>query len=379
MTDGIRITRRTLLTGITASLTESVLCQEAKALPRSQKAKSLPRAGEFVRFLDPVTENPVVRLTAVTSNSFLPRPTNRFVSIKDRFLLFSSDRTGTLAPFQVDLRNGMLMQLAKPRKLAPESVCLSLKKSLLYLLDDGALTEIVLGNRKTRVLADAVSDFCELDAPGANTSFLVIRGGRLELLSEVARTQIAEGVDEFCLARPGGRGCLFGRQTDSGGREFWYVPTPLADSAGPVKLVSGAVSNPVWTHDGQRLLFLRDVSRPNVTLSEVHSVAPEAPVEQVVTTTSQFAAFSPNEDTSVLVGASRSRAQPTVLLLLTEVKRELTLCEHRAAHPSAVSPVFSPDSKRVYFQSDHEGKSAVYSVNVEKLIEPTPDERVAFF
>jgi oligogalacturonide lyase len=55
------------------------------------------------------------------------------------------------------------------------------------------------------------------------------------------------------------------------------------------------------------------------------------------------------------------------------VHRELTLCEHRASNPSAVSPVFSPDSRRVYFQSDHEGKSALYSVNVEKLVEPTPE------
>ena len=33
-------------------------------------------------------------------------------------------------------------------------------------------------------------------------------------------------------------------------------------------------------------------------------------------------------------------------------------------------PVFSPDARRVYFQSDREGKPAIYSVNVEQLVEP---------
>jgi oligogalacturonide lyase len=71
------------------------------------------------------------------------------------------------------------------------------------------------------------------------------------------------------------------------------------------------------------------------------------------------------------VGASRSKAQPTIIILLRSLQRELTLCEHRASHPAAVAPVFSPDSRRVYFESDHQGKTALYSVNVEQLVEPT--------
>jgi oligogalacturonide lyase len=90
-----------------------------------------------------------------------------------------------------------------------------------------------------------------------------------------------------------------------------------------------------------------------------------------VVSTSQFAAFAPNANGSVFVGASRSVAQPTVLLLLRTTAREFTLCEHKASNPATVSPVFSPNSQRVYFQSDREGKWALYSVNVEKLIEAT--------
>ena len=51
--------------------------------------------------------------------------------------------------------------------------------------------------------------------------------------------------------------------------------------------------------------------------------------------------------------------------------REFTLCEHKAAHPETVAPIFSPDSRHVLFQSDRDGHPAIYSVHVDKLVEPT--------
>ena len=335
----------------------------------TKPAKTLPRVGEFFRFLDPTTETPVVRLTSLRSNNFLPAPTNRFVSIKDRFLVFSSDRGGKLAPFHVDLHTGIVSQLARPQKLDPESLSLNRRRTALYFLDGDSLQEITLVSRKSRVLADNVSSFCELgSASDVNPTFVVVRQGRLEM-AESSSNPLATEVDNFCLTRPGGRGCVFQKSHISGQREFWYAP--FSGTGEPVLLAKGNVANPVWTPDGQTLLFLREIRRTDVVTSEIHSVDPEALVERRVAATSQFAAFSPNADASVFVGASRSKAQPTVLLLVASVQRELTLCEHRASHPAAVAPVFSPDSKRVYFQSDHEGKSALYSVNVEALVEST--------
>jgi oligogalacturonide lyase len=60
-----------------------------------------------------------------------------------------------------------------------------------------------------------------------------------------------------------------------------------------------------------------------------------------------------------------------VLLLLRVTRREFTLCEHKAANPETVAPVFSPDSRHVFFQSDRDGRPAIYSVHVDKLVEPT--------
>jgi oligogalacturonide lyase len=90
-----------------------------------------------------------------------------------------------------------------------------------------------------------------------------------------------------------------------------------------------------------------------------------------VARTSQFVDFGFNRDTSVFTGASRNAASPTVLILLRVTRRELTLCEHRASHPETVAPMFSPDSQRLYFQSDRDGKPALYGLNVERLVERT--------
>lgn len=344
------------------------------SVPPANKAKPLPRVGEFVRFLDPITETAVVRLTSLRSNSFLPASTNSFVSVKDRFLVFSSDRGGRLAPYQVDLHSGVVTQLAKPDKLIPESLSLNRRGNSLYFLDGGALQEIMLSTRKVKPLAEQVSSFCEIHGSSSGTpaNFAIVRERRLELLNDESKP-LAEDVDNFCLVRPGGTGCFFCRQDSVGEREFWYTPflgAGIANEA--VLLAKGRIANPVWTPDGQSLLFLRQVAKADLVISEIHSVNPETRSEQRIAATTQFAAFSPNGDASVFVGASSSKAQPTILLLVAEVQRELTLCEHRASHPAFVSPVFSPDSRRVYFQSDHEGKSALYSVNVEALVEPTP-------
>lgn len=353
------MTRRAVLAALPGSLV-------AANLP-TKKSRSAVQAGEFFRFLDPVTETPVVRLTNPKTSSLFPAPSNRFVSSKGRFLIFSSDRTGRATPFQLDLRTGVLRQLAETADLMTQSLCLDARARFLYLIDRNVLKEIALANLKTRTLAENVIEF----SCGASPSeFVVVRQGRLELLNS-GSPAIADEVD--CTfppsLRPGGAGWFFARGGSGEEYEFWYAPLARAGDK-PVLLARGRISDPFWSPDGRSLLFLREV-QAKVLLSEVHEVLPETGVEQGVASTSQFAAFAPNGDASVFVGASRSKAQPNVVLLVRSVQRELTLCEHRASHPKLVSPVFSPDSRRVYFQSDHEGKSALYSVNVELLVEPT--------
>jgi oligogalacturonide lyase len=39
-----------------------------------------------------------------------------------------------------------------------------------------------------------------------------------------------------------------------------------------------------------------------------------------------------------------------------------------------VSPIFSPNSQRVFFQSDRDGKMAIYAIVVDRLVAETETE-----
>ena len=316
---------------------------------------------EFVRFPDPATENIVVRLTSPAYTNLLAAASNRFLSLKPHLLYFSSDRVNRrLQPFDVDLRTGLVKQTGDADALDPLSLALDgQNRAVLYFLDGNTL---VASRPKREVLAQDVSAF----AVGRNRAELyVVSRGNLLWLGKSEGVTVAENAAGPCLVRPGARGgCLF---TRAAGREFWYS----APGEKAVRLAQGDIASPRWSTDGGSLFFLRDVPKNNVLVSEIHEVKPEERVERCLFRTSQFATFSTNGDDSVFVGASKSRAQPHILLLLRATGREFTLCEHRASQASKTQPVFAPDSRRVYFQSDREGKSAIYSVNVEKLIEPT--------
>ena len=333
----------------------------------SKKPRPLPSVGEFFRFVDPTTESTIVRLTNPSSASHLPAAGNRCVSLRERFLIFSSDRTGHLTPFSVDLRSGVLRPLAVTSQLLPNSLSLDAQGRSVYFIDGTDLKQVVIGSKKVNVLGNGVSAFSVGNSP---SDVVVVREGRLEQLNGKTDS-LATDVAPWCALRPGRGGCAFSR-TSSDQQEFWYAPTTASSAAAPKLLAQGKVSNPLWSPDGRSLLFLRQVPANDTFISEIHETDPDTGVEQRVAPTSQFAAFAPNGDASVFVGASGSKAQPTIILLLRSPHRELTLCEHRATHAISVDPVFSPDSRRVYYQSDHEGKSALYSVNTEALVEPTP-------
>ena len=113
-----------------------------------RERRPLPQVGEFFRFFDPATETPVVRLTSPATKSLFPALSNRFVSSKRRFLIFSSDRTGRLTPFQLDLRTGRLRELAQTTDLVPHSLCMDEKERSVYFIDKGALTEVALTSLK---------------------------------------------------------------------------------------------------------------------------------------------------------------------------------------------------------------------------------------
>jgi oligogalacturonide lyase len=132
----------------------------------------------------------------------------------------------------------------------------------------------------------------------------------------------------------------------------------------------GRVLQAHWSPAGDALFYLHAPAAPN-ELNAIRELTIEGGADTLVSRTSQFVCFAPNADASVFVGASRSLASPTVLLLLRSMRRELTLCEHKSSDPARCGVQFTPDSQRVLFESDRHGKPAIYMLNVERLIEKT--------
>src|ERR1035437_6897168 len=126
---------------------------------------------------------------------------------------------------------------------------------------------------------------------------------------------------------------------------------------------------PNWSGDGKTILYL-NFPEDRTQLNNLREFTPDTGTDKLIGKTSQFVAFGANRDASVFVGASRN-VSLAVLLLLRAGHSERTMCEHKASDAAAVAPLFSPDSQRIYFQSDRHGKPAIYSMHVEKLVEKT--------
>jgi oligogalacturonide lyase len=139
-----------------------------------------------------------------------------------------------------------------------------------------------------------------------------------------------------------------------------------------LRTAEGQCGGANWSPDGRGVLYL-NIPSDSHKLRNIREFTPDTNEDKAVADTTQFAAFERNSDASVFVGASGSKASPYVLLLARAVKREFTLCEHRASDPAMVSPVFSPNSQQVFFTSDRDGHPAIYSMQVEKLVEKTEE------
>jgi oligogalacturonide lyase len=331
---------------------------------------------DWRRYSDPTTELDVYRLTNPAYSSTMPAYYNRAIARSSDWMLFCCDRGGSRQAFHMDLKNGETRQLTEAEELDGASITLLPDNRSFCYFAGRSLHVANLAPPRERKLYQVPEGWdrgmgMSVAPDGTHATFAERRGEgsrlRMVTLSHGAAHTVVEGPvaigDPIVRFR---RAQILYRQADEA---LWLV-----DSDGKqnrrLKLAAGRVGAANWAPDGRTILYL-NIPEDRTQLNAIREYAPDTDSDQLVAKTSQFAHFGFNRNTSVFVGASRNAASPDVLILLRVTRRELTLCEHKASHPETVAPVFAPDSQRIYFQSDRDGKPAIYCVHAEKLVEKT--------
>jgi oligogalacturonide lyase len=331
---------------------------------------------QAVAYADPATEFAVARLTDPTWTSSLPARPQRALPRNRSFLLYWSDRTGKPEAFRMSLRTGESDQLTDADGLDGSSLWLMGDERSFCYLDRTSLWQTSLSNLRPRQHY-RIPDGWEFGrgfsmASDERRAFLVEQQGprcRLRLLEigrNGARTLVESGEEiGDTLARPQADSLLYRKGEDA----VWLIGYDGRQHR-QLKLAAGRVGPVYWSADGSSILYL-SFPEDKRALNSIREHMPDSGADRLVAPTSQFAAFAPDGNASVFVGASANKASPHILLLLRATRRELTLCEHRASNPAAVSPVFTADSQQILFQSDQHGKLAIYTMRVDRLVEKT--------
>jgi len=93
------------------------------ALGQSKKGEMLP--AEVRRYSDPTTELEVIRLTDPAFASALPAEYSRAIAHGNLFLLYASNRGGSLQAFRADLKTGQARQLTDAEGLDGASLTMT--------------------------------------------------------------------------------------------------------------------------------------------------------------------------------------------------------------------------------------------------------------
>jgi oligogalacturonide lyase len=331
---------------------------------------------EVRRFRDPATEFDLTRLTdPERSNCWLPRPPLKSLSSRSNSLLYVSDRTGSVQGYRLDLRSGESRQLTDAK--AMDSATLSWtpdERSLIYF--DGA--DLNIAGRGDRTVY-TVEPGWEHIAPYAlsdtaqHAAVVEQRAGRyrvrvIGIRSRDARTifEASEPVRQLRF-RPKRAALLYNH---NGG--LWVVNLDGRASQ-RLPIAAGEAGDAHWSADGRTVHYLlAPKDRPRSVYLREYNL--ETNEDKSIGMTTQFISFTRNGDSTVFAGVSRSQAAPYLLLLIRAASREMTVAEHKASDASKAAVLFSPNSQRLYYHTDREGKSAIYMIQLERFIERTDDE-----
>jgi Tol biopolymer transport system component len=357
------VTRRSLLiSGIAAG----------RLLASGKRGEGFP--SDASRYADPLTELDVYRLTKPDYSTTMTAYFSRGIAHNSSWMLCCSDRTGTPEAFHLDLKNGEMRQLTEAPDLDGLSLTLTPDNRQFCYFAGRSLYISAVANLKGRELYEVAEGWepggVSVGPDGTHATLIEKRGetSRLRMVSLVQGVPRTVLESPFVMSAPMMRPMRAQILYRQGGEALWLVNSDGTQNR-KLKVAAGGIGTPNWSNDGRTILYL-NFPEDRTQLNNLRELTPDAGTDKMIGKTSQFASFGANRDASVFVGASRN-ASPAVLLLLRVTHSERTLCEHKASNAEWVSPVFSPDSQRIYFQSDRHGKPAIYSMHVDKLVEKT--------
>ncbi|MGC9950513.1 MAG: oligogalacturonate lyase family protein [Bryobacteraceae bacterium] len=341
-----------------------------------QKGALLPSA--WHRYSDPATEFEVLRLTDPAHSCWLPAYYNRALARRGGFLLYSSDDSGAPQACRMDLHSGESRRLTEASHLDASSIAMLADERSLCYFDARALNQMTLGNMRTRQIYEVPAGWERCPGSSVADDGTALFGESRNNASRLQVVGLQKGgvgtITEapFILSHPQARpkrAQILYRQADEA---LWLVNSDGAQNR-KLPLAGGRVGPARWSPDGRTVLYLNFPDDPT-QLHAIRECSPDQNSDKLVARTSQFAHFGCNTNTSVFVGASQNRAAPYILILLRLTRRELSLCEHRASNPAMAAPIFSADSQQIFFESDRDGKPAIYKVHVSQLVEETEPE-----
>ena len=113
--------------------------------------------GEIKRYTDQATDFPVYRLTDPAHQSWLPSGYGRVISKRGNFMLYASDRGGTVQAYRMDLKPGQSRGLTDAKNLEPWSLTMTPDERNFCYLDGQSLFMGSLGGGRAREVYKAAA------------------------------------------------------------------------------------------------------------------------------------------------------------------------------------------------------------------------------
>ena len=406
---GTLLGRRTFLAGLFSPISaHSLSSASGRAAGKGSRIEARAAASP-----DELTGRRTWRLTDPAVLHHMPHYHHRFIAANSKFMLVAGEHSGSRQIYRMKLPGGDLTQLTSGPGIHPYSPTLCPKERRFYYLQSNTLKRLSVKGRGERRIYQTESGW-------RMTGHLAVSDhARYAAIIEMASEDWVEGFEEQFARRPRCRIRIVDLKK-GGARTLVEEPNWLAHPRfrprgsdllfcreGPWEKVNGrlwlvsldgrriknlrprqgseALGHAYWTRFGNEICyaFYPDATGRGATLRCFNVTTGK---ERILAKCSKFGWLMGNHDNSAIVGASRSLAGPNLYVLFPRLRREITIAEHASsAEPYPLGgtsvldpfaawpePVFSPDSRCVFFVSDREGQPAIYRIEVADLVEDLP-------